>query len=379
MRILYVSHTHPNEGAILENEGGMQRVSLQLISELERKDSVEVIKETINVSDKVGITTLLFLIRLCFELPHRAREVNADAILFSSMVTASLAVFIDHKVRIPMITINHGRDVTLPNKFYQWFVPKVFRHLDGVISVSRATRGECIKRGMRPEQGVALPNGFDLNKLKHFPDRKLSRENLKKTFQIPLNGQFALLTVGRQVKRKGHEWFIRNVLPKLQSKVVYIVVGDGPEFNNLLQAVKESEQEDKVFLLGRQPDEILKQAYAASDLFVMPNIPVRGDMEGFGIVLLEANMAKMPAVASDLEGIKDVIANGKNGYRIPPEQPDLFAESVDKTLKDNLPDFADRAREYVKKQFSWQKVADQYIEYIQSVIGKLNGRETNSV
>ncbi len=379
MRILYVSHTHPNEGAILENEGGMQRVSLQLISELERKDSVEVIKETINVSDNVGLTTLLFLIRLCFELPHRAREVNADAILFSSMVTASLAVFIDHKVNIPMITINHGRDVTLPSKLYQWFVPKIFRHLDGVISVSRATRGECIKRGMKPDQGVALPNGFDLNKLEHFPDKKLSRENLKKTFQIPLNGQFALLTVGRQVKRKGHEWFIRNVLPKLQSKVVYIVIGDGPEFNNLSQAVKESEQEDKVFLLGRQPDEILKQAYAASDLFVMPNIPVKGDMEGFGIVLLEANMAKVPAVASDLEGIKDVIANGENGYRIPPEQPDLFAERVDKTLKENLPDFADRARRYVKKQFSWQKVADQYIEYIQSVIEKLNGRETNSV
>lgn len=368
MRILYVSHTHPAEGAIMENEGGMQRVSLQLISELERKETVEVYKETINASGNVGFNTFLFLIKLYFELPYRAREVNADVILFSSMVTASLAVLLESKLDIPMVTINHGRDVTLPVGIYQWFVPRVFHHLDGVISVSRATRQECINRGMRPEQGVALPNGFDLNKLEHFPDRKRSRETLANLFHIPLNGQFALLTVGRQVKRKGHEWFIRNVLPKLKSKVVYVVVGDGPEFNNIEQAVKQMGLEDTVYLLGRQPDEILEKAYAASDLFVMPNIPVEGDMEGFGIVLLEANMAEVPAVASDLEGIKDVIANGKNGYRIPPEHPDLFAEKVDFVLQHKLPDFAKKARKYVKEQFNWGRVAEQYIEYLQSVV-----------
>lgn len=368
VRILYVSHTHPQEGAILENEGGMQRVSMQLISELERKDSVEVIKMTTNVAGNVGLDTLIFLIRLLFELPQRAKESRADVILFSSMVTASIAFFIKRRVDIPMITINHGRDVTLPFAPYQWFLPKVFACLDGVISVSRATRRECIKRGMNPEQGVSLPNGFDLNKLEEFPDKNSSRKNLKKEFKIPLNGQFALLTVGRQVKRKGHEWFIRNVLPKLKSKVVYIVVGDGPESNNLELAVAESGQKGKVFLLGRQPDNILKQAYAASDLFIMPNVPVEGDMEGFGIVLLEANMAEVPAVASDLEGIKDVIADGKNGYRIPPEQPELFAKQVDRTLKENLPDFARRARVYVKEQFNWGKVAEQYLDYINSIV-----------
>jgi phosphatidylinositol alpha-1,6-mannosyltransferase len=149
---------------------------------------------------------------------------------------------------------------------------------------------------------------------------------------------------------------------------VYIVVGDGPQFGNIKQAVEDMGFQDKVYLLGRQPDEVLEKAYAASDLFVMPNIPVEGDMEGFGIVLLEANMAEMPAVASDLEGIRDVIANGKNGYRIPPEQAELFAEKVDYVLQDNLPDFAKKAREYVKQQFNWGRVADQYIEYLQSVV-----------
>lgn len=373
MRILYVSHTHPPEGAILDNEGGMQRVSLQLINELRRKNSVEVFIETINVTDKVGLNTFLFLLKQSVSLPGKAKKLNADVILFSSMVTASLAYFINNRIDIPMVTINHGRDVTLPVGIYQWFIPKVFGCLDGVISVSKATREECIKRGMKPERGVALPNGFDLNKLENFPDKNISRNKLEKEFGIPLNGRFALLTVGRQVKRKGHEWFVRNVLPKLQSKVVYIVVGDGPEFENVQRAVEETGQQNEVFLLGRQPDEILKQAYAASDLFVMPNIPVKGDMEGFGIVLLEANMARTPAVAADLEGIKDVITDGRNGYRIPHLKPELFAQKVDQLLGNGLPKFAEKTRDYVKKQFSWQTVACQYLNYIEEVIDAHRG------
>lgn len=341
---------------------------MQMIKEMEKKKSVELFKETINVSGNVGLKTFSFLVKQLFKLPSKAKEVQADIILFSSMVTAGLAYLIDSRVPIPMVTINHGRDVTLPVSIYQWFVPKIFSHLDGVISVSRATREECIKRGMKPEQGVALPNGFDLDKLENFPDKQASRSDLNDKFKIPFEGNFALLTVGRQVKRKGHEWFIRNVLPKIESNVIYMAVGDGPEFDNIKQAVTETGQGRKVFLLGRQPDDILKEAYAAADLFVMPNIPVEGDMEGFGIVLLEANMARTPAVASDLEGIKDVITDGKNGYRITALEPELFARKIDDVLKGDLPVFAEKTRNFVKEQFSWETVSQKYLDYLETVI-----------
>ena len=345
-------------------------MSMQMIRELEKKESVTIVKETVNVSGSVGLKTFAFLVKQLFELPQKAKETHADVILFSSMVTASLSYLIDGRVTIPMVTINHGRDVTLPVAIYQWFVPKIFAHLDGVISVSRATREECIKRGMKPEQGVALPNGFDLDKLEHFPDKQASRTNLNKKFHIPFEGNYALLTVGRQVKRKGHEWFIRNVLPQIESKVIYMAVGDGPEFENVKQAVADTGEEEKVFLLGRQPDDVLKEAYAASDLFVMPNIPVEGDMEGFGIVLLEANMARTPAVAADLEGIKDVITNGENGYRIPALEAQLFARKVDEVLQGDLTAFSEKTRNFVKKKFSWQTVTRQYIDYLQKVINE---------
>ncbi|HLR24590.1 MAG TPA: glycosyltransferase family 4 protein [Fodinibius sp.] len=370
MRILYLSHTHPREGEILDNVGGMQRVSQQLIRELDEKKSVTVIKETINAAGKgqVAAQTAFFLFRQLMELPYKARETRADVILFSSMVTASLAWALQKRIDIPMVTINHGRDVTLPVDIYQWFVPKVFDALDGVISVSRATRDECIKRGMTPEKGVALPNGLDLKRLGNYPHKQESRNRLQKNFRIPLDQKFMLLTVGRMVERKGHEWFVREVMPRLDDRVVYVTVGDGPQFDDIEQAAEESSYSKRIFLLGRQPDEVLKQAYAAADLFVMPNIPVDGDMEGFGIVLLEANMAQTPAVAADLEGIRDVIAQGKNGYRVPTRDAGQFAATITELLDSRLHEFSELSRKYVKEQFNWNFVAGEYVKYLQSVI-----------
>ena len=352
--------------------GGMQRVSQQLIRKLKRTDSVDVETETINVAErgKIAIRTAVFLFRMIFQLPHRVRETDADVVLFSSMVTASLAFFVRNKISVPMVTINHGRDVTLPVGIYQWFVPKVFGSLDGVISVSRATREECIKRGMTPDKGVALPNGFDFEKLSEFPEKEEARHRLQKNFRIPLEDHFMLLTVGRKVKRKGHEWFIREVMPRLSERIIYVTIGDGPEFDSVEESAEEMPFTDRVFLLGRQPDEVLKQAYAAADLFIMPNVPVEGDMEGFGIVLLEANMAKTPAVAADLEGIKDVITQGKNGYRVPTRDAERFADTVHEMMDEHLEQFSEETRTYVREQFSWEHVARQYIDYLQSVISR---------
>ncbi len=346
----------------------MQRVSMQLVAELEKKDHITLHEETINVSGKgkVAIGTAIFLLKQLAGLPVKAQETEADVILFSSMVTASLAYFIRNRVSIPMVTINHGRDVTLPVEIYQWFLPKIFASLDGVISVSRATREECIKRGMEREKGVALPNGFDMTRLQYYPGKQQARQVLINEFGMAIEDRKMLLTVGRQVQRKGHEWFIRNVLPLIESEVVYAMIGDGPEEENIAKATRESDSSEYIFQLGRQPDRILNLAYAASDLFVMPNIPVEGDMEGFGIVLLEANMAKTPAVASDLEGIKDVIENGKNGFRVP-HNAAMFAGKVDEVLNGDLETFSEQTREYVQNRFSWQNVSNHYLDFLKQV------------
>lgn len=368
MRILYISHLHPPKNAPLESIGGMQRVSMQLVEELKRRDDIE-IKTIIQHAPWKGIEvrTSFFLANLARKLPKIVDDFKPDVILYSSMVTASLAKLTRLRIDVPMVTINHGQDVKMPIGIYQKFVPKIFASLDGVISVSRATREECIKRGMNPEKGIALPNGFDMTDFLDVPVKAEAIKVIEKTFSVDLTGKKLLITVGRQVKRKGHEWFITEVLPKIETEIVYLVIGDGPEHQRLQEILSKSKQKEKVILAGKQSDELLKQAYSAADIFVMPNIPVSGDMEGFGIVLLEANLAGTPVVASDLEGIRDVIADGMNGFKIPVYDSSKFAIKTDFVLNNGLIELANKSRTYVEENFTWNKVAERYILYLKEV------------
>lgn len=354
----------------------MQRVSMQLVNELENRESVT-IKTIIQHAPWKGIEfkTALFLLKLKFKLPKIVEEFKPDVILFSSMVTASLAAFTRKKIDVPMVTINHGQDVTMPVGLYQKFIPKVFKALDGVISVSEATKEQCIKRGMDPEKGVALPNGFDRSDFDEVPPKNESRKALEQALNINLEGKALMLTVGRQVKRKGHEWFIKEVIPKIESPFIYLAIGDGPEHETLNELVSKSPYKEQIVLAGRQPDDLLKQAYAAADLFIMPNIPVPGDMEGFGIVLLEANIASTFAIAADLEGIKDVVTDGVNGYKIPVRDADTFANKIDEVLTQGTEEYGARSSRFVEENFAWDSVADRYISYLKTIIKNFKSSE----
>lgn len=356
---------HPPKEAALKNIGGMQRVSLQLTDQLTANKGVQLIEFTRETRWKfIVVKTTFFLIRLFLFLPSFVKQHKPDVILFSSMVTGSLAYFTRSRIKTPMVSISHGHDVTLDVGIYQWLIKKVFRSLDGVISVSSATRQECLNRGLAEEKSKVLPNGFDVRDLKTIYKRAEAKVFLEQEFDFKLGNRKLLLTVGRLIKRKGHAWFIREVLPLINSDVVYLIIGDGPENASIRKAIRKSGMEEKVMFVGRQPDEVLDRAYSAADLFIMPNIKVKGDMEGFGVVLLEANVRNTPAIATDIEGIRDVITQGKNGYRIEEGDSGGFAQKVDEVITNELESLSESSRSFVEHQFSWEKVSKDYIKHL---------------
>ena len=351
-----------------DNIGGMQRVSSQLNQELHKKKSLNVFNEVVNVSaDFSRLETIAFLLKNVILLPQKAKKFDANLILFSSLTTAILAPLLQYRLTVPMVAICHGRDVVLPNLVYQHGIAKAFEYLDGIIAVSHATKKECVERGSDPKKTKVLPNGICVNDFKDLPSKEEARNYLNTVFGIS-SDQKMLLTVGRFVKRKGHEWFIRNVMPKLDDDIIYVVVGDGNELSNIKKLAETEFFGDRIFLLGKQPDTLLKQVYSAADIFVMPNIPVNGDMEGFGIVSLEANMSKTPVLASDIEGIKDVVTEGENGYRVPTLDVEQFVQKIDTMFENQLEHFSEQSRNYVSEQYSWQDISQQYIRYFKSII-----------
>ena len=114
-KILYIAHNHPPKNDPLQNMGGMQRVSMQLVDEISKRDDVE-IKTIINHVPWKGIEwrTALFLMKLFIKLPGIVRREKPDVILFSSMVTASLAGLTRKRIDVPMVTIQPSRDFLCP-------------------------------------------------------------------------------------------------------------------------------------------------------------------------------------------------------------------------------------------------------------------------
>jgi phosphatidylinositol alpha-1,6-mannosyltransferase len=346
---------------------------MQLVEALEQRDDVALTTEILHANwEGIALQTFKFAVDLLFRLPKIVKEQSIDVVLFSSMVTAALAPLIRTKVDVPLVAINHGRDVTLPVGPYQKYIKSVFKALDATISVSNATRHECVARGMDPYRAFVLPNGLPIGSTATPPDKAKARDLVNKRFEIPTDGKF-VVTVGRQVKRKGHQWFLESVLPLLDGINRIVLVGDGPENEAIQSAMHRYEGLSTIHLLGRIDDLDLNRVYDAADVFVMPNIPVPGDMEGFGIVMIEANVHGVPVVASDLEGIKDVIMNGVNGYLVTPLDASGFASKINGIgTADDL--FQPQSvSDYVVRTFGWEAIAEKYVRTFESVVKHRSG------
>ncbi len=377
MRILYVSHSFPPRNRPLANIGGMQRVAADLYNALfECNASVEPV--ILRTSWRwTHIRTSLFLGSSLFRIAAAAKRGKVDAVLFSSMVTASLAPLLQRTLRkhgVASGAIVHGRDATLLSAPYQLLVPRIFAALDAVFPVSRATGAACLERGLAAAKLHVVPNGVSPDRFASDWSRATARTMLFERFGQPEDtgkdnpGRVLLLcSAGRQVKRKGFVWFVEHVLPRLPEDVHYWLAGEGPEAERILHAAERSGVAHRVRLLGRLSDKELEGMYRAADLFIMPNVPVPGDMEGFGVVMLEAGLCGLPAVAADLEGIADVIEDGKNGRLVPSGDATAFTDAILEYRRkpETLEEAGRRTISHVLERFGWNAAAQKYLRVLQ--------------
>jgi phosphatidyl-myo-inositol dimannoside synthase len=376
VRLLYISHSLPPIDRPLANLGGMQRVATELHDELARRADVELSSLVLRASWRwTHVRILPFAGRLLHRVPRLVQRERIDAVLYSSMVTAALALPIGARLRrlgVATAAIPVGRDVTLPFAPYQRLVPRIFRSLDLVFPISLATAAECVERGASTEQVRIVPCGIDPNRFQA-PARESARTEL--AWRIDPDGRLLppdaklLFSVGRHVERKGFEWFVERVMPRLPGEVHFWLAGEGPETPAIRAAVARNRLESRVRLLGRVPEDELSTLLAGSDLFVMPNVPVPGDMEGFGVVLLEAGIHGLPIVASALEGISDVVEDGANGVLVPSGDAGAFADAISLQLEDDVGRAAlgASAANYTRTQFGWAAIADRYIGHLREV------------
>ena len=357
----------------MSNVGGMQRVATELHAALGHRSDVAVRTVALRSSWKwVHIKAVPFLASLAFRLEREAVTHRADAILFTSMTTALPLLLAGpglKKKGIRLAAIAHGLDVTDPNPVYQMAIRRLCGLLDAVMPVSRATGEELMARGLPRDRVHVVPNAVDLERFEGvFETRdQPARVRISNAPQVHSDA-FLLVTVGRQVRRKGFAWFIENVMPKLSPRVVFWLAGDGPEREEIQDAIERAGMKKRVSSLGRISEAELIELYRRGHLFVMPNIVVPGDMEGFGIVMLEAGACGLPTLGADLEGIRDVIEEDVNGWLVPSGDADAFAARIQSLLEDpqRLREASERTAKYVKSTFQWDQTAARYVEVLKS-------------
>ncbi|CAN5692182.1 glycosyltransferase family 4 protein [soil metagenome] len=384
LHVLYVSHSFPLPGEPLSNVGGMQRVAVALHDALAQNPEVVLSSRVLETSwEQTGIRMVPFMGGLLRDLPGQVREKAIDVVLFSSMVTASSTLLLRRPLRRAgalTAAIPVGRDVTLPNRIYQRLVPRVLRSLDLVLPISRATGEECLQRGLLSEKMSVVPCGVDLDRFGASEARAPARETLLE--QLALQGlsihpgSLILFSVGRHQERKGFHWFVEQVMPRLPQQVIFLLGGEGPMSKTIREAVARNGLSDRVHLLGRVSEDDLPGIYRAADIFVMPNIPVPGDIEGFGVVMLEAGASGLPVIAADLEGIRDVVTPGSNGQLVQSGDADGFVSAIMRllTAPDLLARSSARAAEHTAEHFGWPAIAARHIEILRGAAEVMRDR-----
>ncbi|MFI9309260.1 glycosyltransferase family 4 protein [Streptomyces triculaminicus] len=188
--------------------------------------------------------------------------------------------------------------------------------------------------------------------------------------RLGLTDRPVVVCVSRLVPRKGQDTLIR-AMPRIlaaEPEAVLLVVGGGPYEKDLRRLAADTGVAHAVRFTGAVPWEELPAHYGAGDVFAMPCRTRRGglDVEGLGIVYLEASATGLPVVAGDSGGAPDAVLDGETGYVVRGGSPEDAADRIvtllgDAELRRRM---GERGREWVEERWRWDLLAERLKELL---------------
>ncbi len=311
---------------------------------------------TLFLRDWCMLLALLWLVR-----KHRvARILNTVWV-----PCGSISWLVTRFLRIPYFISAHGSEILdtqnlknplkhLVRKRLRWLKIITLRNARAIFAVSEYTRQLVISQGIPPDKVLTILNGVDTRRFRPLDDVDWvrSRHNL--------NGRKVILTLGRLDDYKGHDTVIR-ALPQILKEVpqaVYLIVGRGPEKERLERLAEEKKVSDHIVFGGYVPDGELVAYYNACDVFVMVSRQDKKDMEGFGLVYLEANACEKAVIGGDSGGVRDAIVHNQTGLLVDPQDEHAVAQAIIRLLSD--PAETQRLGEYGRRrtmdELDWRHV-----------------------
>jgi len=375
LNIIYITRAYGEHG------GGMERLSFELARELNKlpftRVSVIAHRSSRVTSPLHNLRSLPRVLQFLWFFQGKWKSSSANSPYLTGIRRQSTVILLGDPMlafagsilrlitRRPVAVIVHGLDITYSNVLYQLYLRIFARHFQRYLPISNYTNtllGHLKPKGKRY---VFTPGVTD-----NMYQQNVPRSQLSELLGISAEHICTLATVGRLVNRKGHAWFIRCILPILSNKVHYIIAGSGPAEHQIRQAINDTGTGARVHLLGRVTSDQLAVIYNTVDAFIQPNINSKHDIEGFGLVLLEAALCNRAVLAADIDGIPDAIRHAKNGLLLPAENETAWIEAINK-LTAGILSLPPDPRGYTLKTFNWHQQAVRF----RSVLQELNSQQ----
>ena len=199
---------------------------------------------------------------------------------------------------------------------------------------------------------VFIPNGVDGQKFLASSDK---RATIRKNLGFSDNDIVTIIT-RRLVDKNGVIYLAKATKYLQDSKLKFIIIGDGPERAAVEQEFTGHCGQRALFLGNKTHDEIVDY-YSGADFSVLPSL-----MEATSISGLEAMAAGLPLVGTAVGGIPELIQDGKNGYLCKQADPEDLAEKITKLLGENIQLLGKQSRKMIEERFDWKNIAEKTLE-----------------
>ncbi len=261
---------------------------------------------------------------------------------------------------VPYACYVHGEEVNIAStsRELSFLARRVLGGADFLIANSQNTRQILMNEWGVPDSAVRLLNpGVDTFRFQP------AERNAEVRMRLGWGDRPVLLTVGRLQRRKGQDQLILalNRIRTSFPDILYAIIGDGEDLSHLQGLVASEDLERHVQFLGEVKDAQLVECYQQCDLFVLPNRAVGKDIEGFGMVLLEAQACGRPVLAGTSGGTAETMRIPETGYVVPCDGPHELAALVVKLLGNpgQLQRMGSAARAHVVGRFDWSALSQQ--------------------
>ena len=303
-----------------------------------------------------------------------------QAVQLATLYEGYLGLWMRKWMRTPYAIYAHGNEVLDAIRADGDRIRQGLCSADCVLANSHFTADLLKQAGVQSERIEVVHPGCDLAR---FQSTHVSEEFRKSVLGSHAHGK-VILTVARLVTRKGHDMVIR-ALPRVLKDipdVCYLIVGSGPAKPMLEELTVSMGVSGSVIFLENVGDAELPSMYGMCDVFVMPSRAdlESSDVEGFGIVYLEAGACGKPVIAGKSGGVADAVLDGETGLLVPPESPEMLAEAICQVLADK--EYAERLGQYGQeraiREFSWDAIADRVDRIMIAVASGKYGLAKNS-